>query len=380
MLFQPHFLYRLKLIVIYLIVKLKFLHPLLPKDFRDELPRGWNNHMFWTAFKSGGTKLYFEYYCELQEPDSYKPKVVADAEYQLTEPEIRFFHENGYMGPFELIPPEEIEEVKEHLIKLAETDSNVFSYAKGDYKFISDKNGSNRSLDDLSDNEKYYVNVLKTFERYVDDSVVLNLFKHPAITERCAQILGSDLMLWHNNHFSVEPHSKGSSWHQASRWFNFDMKEPVLAPKNEKQTFQLTCWIALTDAPAERSCLTLIPGTQKAIYPSNLKPKKDVGNDEGRVYGRYNTEIDYSVDPKKIKVLPAKAGQFYIFCERTLHGSTDNTTDEKRWAIGGRIIRADTNVFTENMRKNGLNLEVYGVRKIKLDRWKPVLVRGKEHI
>ena len=61
MLYQPHFLYRLKLIFIYLIVKLKFLHPLLPKGFRNELPIGWNNHMFWVAFKSGGKKIYLEY-------------------------------------------------------------------------------------------------------------------------------------------------------------------------------------------------------------------------------------------------------------------------------------------------------------------------------
>lgn len=335
--------------------------------------------MFWTAFKSGGKKLYFEYACKLGEPGSYEPKVVVEPQYQLTEAEIRSFHENGYIGPFELMPPEKIAEIREELIKISKTESNIFSYARGDYKFVADKNGKVRSYGELSKNEKYYVDVLKSFERHLDNPIILDLYKHPAVTERCAQILGPDLIIWHSNHFSVEPHSNGSTWHQASRWFNFDMKEPILYPKDEEDTFELTCWIAITDAPEERSCLSLIPGTQKEIYPMRLKQKKkDMAGNEGRVYGRYDTEIDYPVDSAQIKVLPAKAGQFYLFCERTIHGSTDNTTDEKRWAIGGRIMKADTKVFTKNMLENGLNLEVYGVRKIKLDRWKPVLVRGKE--
>ena len=54
MLYEPHFLYRFKLILIYVIVKLEFLHPLLPKSFKDELPIGWNNQMFWTALNQAG--------------------------------------------------------------------------------------------------------------------------------------------------------------------------------------------------------------------------------------------------------------------------------------------------------------------------------------
>ena len=36
-------------------------------------------------------------------------------------------------------------------------------------------------------------------------------------------------------------------------------------------------------------------------------------NQEGKKY-----ILSISVDHKKIKVFPAKAGQFYLFCERTL--------------------------------------------------------------
>ncbi len=372
MLYQPHFLYRFKLILIYLLVKLEFLHPVLPSSFRDKLPLGWNNHMFWTALKSGGTRVYFEYYSKLQEPDSYKPQIVAYAEYRLTAAEIRYFYQNGYIGPFELMSPEEMAGIKEHLIKLVKTESKIFSYSGGDYELLSEGNSGSKGVDDLSENEKYYANLLNGFERHLEDSVYLNLFKHPAITERCAQIIGPNLLLWHCNHFGVAPHSKGTAGHQESRWLSFDMKESVLEPTNEEEMFEVNCWIALTDAPEERGCLSLIPGSHKEIYPMKVKGKQAASGAKGIVVGRYDAEMDYPINSKNTKPLPAKAGQFYLFSGRAIHGSTDNVTDEKRWAVAGHFIKADTKVFTKNMLENGLTHEVYGLTKIKLDKWKPV--------
>lgn len=378
MLYQPHFLYRLKLIFIYLLVKLEFLQSFLPRNLRNKLPRGWNNHMFWTAFKSGGTRVYFEYYSQLKQPDSYEPKLVVDSQYQLTAEDIRSLYENAYIGPFDLMPPEEVVGIKEHLIELLNKESKVFSYSQGDFELASGVNYKSKSFDDLDEQEKYYAQLLNGFERHIEDSVYLNLFKHPAIVERCAQILGSDLLLWHCNHFGINPHTKGTGWHQESRWLSIDMKESILEPTDEEELFEVDCWIALTDSPLERASLALIPGSQQEIYPMKVKGKKVDSGDKGIVYGQYDIELDYEFKAKDIKYLPAKAGQFYLFCGRAMHGSADNITDHKRWAVGGRYIKADTKVFTKNMLENGLTHEVYGLKNIKLEKWKPVLVRGKK--
>lgn len=108
MLYQPHCLCRIKLICVYLLVKVPIFQTLLPKDIKENLPMGWNNKMFWTAFSSGGTRVYFEYCCNLREPDSYEPKVKVDSQYQLTQEDIYAFYENGYLGPFDLISPHEV--------------------------------------------------------------------------------------------------------------------------------------------------------------------------------------------------------------------------------------------------------------------------------
>ncbi|NES64607.1 MAG: hypothetical protein F6K24_04750 [Okeania sp. SIO2D1] len=313
----------------------------------------------------------------MQEPDSYEPKIVVHGEYKLTAEEIRFFYKNGYIGPFELIPPEEMEGIKEHLVKLVKTESKIFSYAGGDYELVSEENSNIKGFDDLSENEKYYINLLNGFERHLEDSVYLNLFKHPAITERCAQIIGPDLLLWHCNHFGIDPHSKGTAGHQENRWLSFDMKESALEPTNEEEMFEVNCLIALTDAPEQRGCLSLIPGSQKEIYPMKLKAKQVDSGDKGIVYGRYDAEMEYPINSQNMKPLPAKAGQFYLFSGRAIHGSTDNITDEKRWAVGGHYIKAETKVFTKNMLDNGLTHEVYGLKNIKLDKWKQVLIRSE---
>lgn len=87
---QSKILFCCKLTVLYVLAKLKFLHVLLPKELKNELPIDWNNRMFWTAFQSGGQKIYFDYYSELKKPVSYEPKIKVDSELQLTEKDLKF--------------------------------------------------------------------------------------------------------------------------------------------------------------------------------------------------------------------------------------------------------------------------------------------------
>ncbi|RQH16927.1 phytanoyl-CoA dioxygenase family protein [Okeania hirsuta] len=378
MIYEPHFLYRLKLVFVFVLVKLKFLQPLLPKSLMDKLPTGWNNHMFWVAFKSGGKKLFFNYYCKMQEPASYKPIVSVDAKYQLTQEDIRAFHENGYIGPFDLgYSEEEMVRIKEHLVDLAvNKESKIFSYARQDYKITDDReNGKGGDAGALIEAKKSVIDQLNAYNRHLEDPILLNLFQNPAITERCAQLLGQDLLLWMTHFFWTPPYSKGSKWHQTSTWLNFDMKESFLQPLNVEELFQLTCWIALTDAPKEKSCLQFVPCSRREIYPV----KHNNTNKEGRVYGKYGVEIDYPIGQKDIKLLEAKAGQCIIFCERTIHGSTDNVTDSPRWSVVGRIIRPDTKAYTEKILKDGFDLTVSNVKKVKLDNWKAILLRGEDN-
>lgn len=377
MLYKPHFFYRLKLVIVYLIVKLKFLHPLLPESFRDELPIGWNEHMFWVAFKSGGKKRYFNYYCQFRQPESYQPKATVETKYQLTESEIRSFYQNGYLGPFDLIPSEQVAQVRQHLIDLANTEGQIFSYARGDFEFKNrkQKNDKNNVHEPLTEAQKGYIRNFNSYDRHLEDPLMLSLFSNPAVTERCAQLLGPDLLLWHSNYFPIPPLSKGTPWHQASTWLSHDLKDSVLQPKAVEELFELTCWIALTDVPKERAPMKIVAGSQKEIYPIESKTEE---NKSSLIYGEYGGVIDYQIDPKDIKLFEAKAGQFFIFCERAIHGSEDNLTNDWRWAVNGRIVTPETKIYTKHMLENGLDLAIFEIEKMKLDNWKAVLIRGED--
>ena len=380
MIYQPHFLYRLKLVFVFLLVKLKFLQPLLPKKLRDELPTGWNNYMFWVAFKSGGKKLFFDYYCKMRDPASYEPKAMVDTEYQLTEEDIRSFHEKGYIGPFDLgYSKQEMESLKEYLVDLVmNKESKICSYTRGDYELKTqhESNVKGGDIDSLSEAEKAVFSKLNRVNRHLESPVLMNLFKNRAITERCAQILGKDLLLWRSNFFSTPAFSSGTPWHQTSTWLSSDMKESLLQPPDVEDIFQVTCWIALTDTPKERSCLKMVSGSRREIYP--LKHQNQVGQGD-IAFGKYAVDIDYPIDRKNVNLLEAKAGQAVIFCERTIHASTDNITDEDKWSIVGRIVRPDTHVYTTKMRNEGIDVEIYDAKKIKLDKWKAVLLRGEDN-
>ena len=203
MIYKPHFLYRIKLILVFLLARIKLFHPILPKTIRDELPTGWNDRMLWVAFKSGGKKLYFNYCSDFLEPNSYTPKAVVNKKYELTEEQVSLFYKNGHIGPWDLISSDEAERIRNHVMALDKTESKILSYARGDFQFENEES-------------KLFAARLNAYDRHLEDSTLLNLFKHPAITERCAQLLGPDLILWRSNIFHVPPDSLGTAWHQGN--------------------------------------------------------------------------------------------------------------------------------------------------------------------
>ncbi len=379
--------FRLKIAFYYFFVKFKIFQALLPNRIKKSLPTGWNNQMFWVAFKSGGDKLYFDYYVKFKESIDYKPKAIVDLEYQLTEKDIEFFYENGYIGPFDLMPSDEAEQIKEHLVKLAtKTESKIYSYSGNDFVFQDNGNQDNQNLPSnnhkqlKNENEEFVYERLNTKDRHLEDNVLLNLFKHPSVTERCAQLLGQNLILWRSQFFQKSPFSAGTKWHQASTWLFDNLQQSVVQPPDCEELFELTCWIALTDATKENGCMKLVAGSHKEIYPLKLKIEDKSKSDiEERIYGGYQADIDCQINPKDEKVIEMKAGQFFIFTERAIHGSLDNITDGWRWAVNGRISRTDTRIYTKKMLEEKHDIKTFGVKTLSLDKWKAVLIRGEDN-
>ncbi|MEG4169320.1 MULTISPECIES: phytanoyl-CoA dioxygenase family protein [unclassified Microcoleus] len=372
--------FSLKLAFFYILAKIKFIHGWLPETWREQLPTGWNNQMFWVAFKSGGKTVYYEYYCRLKEPKSYKPRASVAPEFQLTEKQIRGFYENGYVGPFDLLPPDEMDNLREYLVNsLLKTESKCFSFTAGDYEFDTTKKDDlltawNQEI--TEDYQKYIVNAMNEFDRHLEEDRLMNLFKHPAITERAAQLLGPNLLLWRTKFFGIQP-GLATKLHQASTFFA-NQQESIMYPEDHEYLYQLTCWIAVTDANKENGCMMIFPGTHKEIYP--IKVGEVTQDGMSGIYGNRDAKLDYPGELPQPHYIEMKAGQFYLFTERVIHGSVENKTDKSRWGLNGRIATTSTRIYTKKMLEGFYRNRYSKVKNINLDKWKVVLLRGEDSL
>ncbi|WP_440880873.1 phytanoyl-CoA dioxygenase family protein [Tenacibaculum sp. C7A-26P2] len=361
----------------YIVGKAKVLHPLLPKKLKNKLPIGWNFHMFWKAFKTGGTRIYNDYYSEMKMPSSFTPKTTTNSSFSLSEKDIKFFYENGYVGPFDLISSDEAEKLKSHLTNtILNNESKTWKYEFEDSSGLADELFPDSEKEELTEEYKKKIlsHVNKT-NRHFDSKELLNIFKKPEIVDRCAQLLGEDLLLWRTDCFEVPGKSPGTPWHQSSNWLLHNMRESVVNPPNNEELFQLTCWIALTDANKVRGCMRVIPGSHKKIYPLIVERETSKTNE---LYRYDKGTIDFPFENSKEHLIEAKAGQFFLFTERVIHGSVPNSTEKSRWAINSRVGRTNTRFYTKSMLEEGHQITYHKVKNVSLDQWKAILLKGKD--
>lgn len=376
---QNKFLLCLIVAFSFVLSKSKFLRGLLPQKLLKKLPLGWTDEMYWTVLKSRGQKVYVDIPCQLKQPQTYKPKIDVEDVYKLTEKDIQFFYENGYLGPFTLMSSTEAKSLWENLQQRLEKESTVYPYSQGAYVIEAQDRTSSKA--GVRSNYETSLLAMNYRDRHLEDEALLNLFKQPALTERCAQLLGSDLLLWRTQFFPKAPGEAGTPLHQASCYLLDNMKAPVVYPRDRSELFQLTCWIALTEATKENGCMTVVKGSQKAIHPLKVSKRFDPKNDkdESKRFVTAKIEIDRSVDSEDVVPIELEAGQFFIFSERAIHGSLGNQTDRWRWAVNGRIVRPDTRLYTQEMLTEGHSHRVIGVSQIRLDNWQAISIRGQDN-
>jgi non-heme Fe2+,alpha-ketoglutarate-dependent halogenase len=192
--------------------------------------------------------------------------------------------------------------------------------------------------------------------------------RHPAITERVAQLLGPDLLVWRTQHFFKGPKSPAIQWHQASTFMVEDYQDPGIFPSDRSEVFQITVWVAVDDATSERGCLKFARGTHDRIRTIKF------GGDEGFCNAAYT--LDFDEDREDCVLVPVKSGQFILFTERCIHGSGPNTTDHHRMAFNMRVIPTHVPAYTNKKYYRS----VYHGGKYNLDKWGVAVLRGEDRL
>jgi chlorinating enzyme len=359
--------------------KMSFLHPLLPEKVRYALPTSWSLHMLRTFLGSGRKRVYIDVHTRLNRPESMKPRVeVADPRWRMSEAEIADFWDKGFTGPHQLMPREEMLALKDHMWGLWTKPSST--YPPGTYDYVGSTEKS-ESTGEMS-NEEYAKKGLNARDKHLEDGKLLDLYAHPAIVERIAQLLGPNLLLWRTQFFPKYAGMGGTGWHQATAYLNETMRTATLTPPRIDELFQLTVWIACTDSTLENGCLRVAPGTHRELQPMAVEEYDAVKHKDNKS-DRFGTKVMYpadGVDDAKAHNLVMKAGEFVIFSERVMHGALPNITkDDDRLGMSGRYIVPDVRIHNPwILGKGGLSIAYLRIKDLNLDRWRPLVIRGED--
>lgn len=242
----------------------------------------------------------------------------------VTDEDRKCWDERGYMGPFTAWTPDEMAAMRPRILASYERVSSTYGF---------------RAARD----------------RHLECRTVYEAGTHPAIIERCAAVMGPDLLMWRTNWFPKWAGGPETMFHQG--WdFAGPRNVPALDPPKN-----VTAWLAITDSDRENGCLQLIAGSHldgRAKY--DHVPKGS---------GIFGSDLKLDCDMSKAVHMEVKAGQFFLFNERTLHGADPNTSDRPRIGIGFRVTPTSTRIYP--------NQGVCG-QGLQLKKWHAILVRGED--
>ena len=161
-------------------------------------------------------------------------------DHSLTEAEKAFFSENGYLGPFTLVSPEQMGTVHSLLESILKQESVSTS------KVIAGVAPCETS------NRKALRPPVRLGNSHLEYQAIYDLVTQPALVDRMADLLGPDILLWRTKVWAKPPNTRSVLWHQDTH-------------KRAGYGFlgDVSAWIAVSPSTIENGCMQVIPGSHK---------------------------------------------------------------------------------------------------------------------
>ena len=218
------------------------------------------------------------------------PKVVTDDQ-------VRFFVENGYLVVPDLMTDDEIMELRQETVDLA----------RGKYECETLK-----PLPETMSDDEAIRNILCIHQPHYISPVSEKYVKHPKICGALSQITAAHLPHWDGSVkcmqsmlFVKPPQFQGQAWHQ----------DEIYIPTRDRSL--IGAWIAMDDATIENGCLYVIPGSHRMGY---LYPQKGHENPDEFDFAPESFGFDESAEVP----VEVKAGALVFFNGYLLHRSRKN--------------------------------------------------------
>ena len=225
-----------------------------------------------------------------------------EATFSVTEEQVAFFHENGYLA-----------------IDRITTDEEIARMRKAYDRMFADRAGREDGMEfDLAgtDEESKEANLTQILDvRRYSEGLRDTLYERNAF-HISKQLLGDDLRA-RGSHAILKPagHGAATPWHQDEAYWNPALKATALS-----------VWMPLQEATLENGCMEFIPKS----HTLDVQPHHHIDNNP-KIHG---LEVDNGmIDPSLAVPCPLPAGGATFHMNRTFHYTGPNNTDLPRRAF-----------------------------------------------
>ncbi len=224
-------------------------------------------------------------------------------QYLLSDEQVSFFHENGYLAGVKMLDERQIEILRSEVTELG--DSNHPGHELF-YEYHSNESTDPSTI------------LFHALGAWRITKGLHDVLWNPRFLVAASQLLGNQpVRFWHDQLF-YKPAKKGGvvAWHQDYSYWT-----------RTKPIAHLTCWCGLDDSTKENGCLQYIAGSHrwgllpKPVIAGELQGIRDFLNEEQK------DQFDH---PRYAEV---KAGEAIFHHSLTLHGSGENKSDKPRRAF-----------------------------------------------
>jgi ectoine hydroxylase-related dioxygenase (phytanoyl-CoA dioxygenase family) len=252
------------------------------------------------------------------------PKSKSDWDrYCLTDEQVAFYHEQGYLAGVRILTDEQIEKLRHELTE--------FFDPGHDGRELWYEYHTNESAQP----DKVLFHALGAWRLRPGFHDIL---WHPAFTVPASQLLGGSVRFWHDQLFCKPPRHGGVvAWHQDYSYWT-----------RTKPMAHLTCWIGLDDSTRDNGCVHYVPGSHNwTLLPitglaGNMDAIQEVLSPE---------QWEEFTHPVAIEL---KAGECSFHHPLMVHGSFENRTDRARRATVINAIRDGVTSDSEESLLDGI--------------------------
>ncbi len=230
------------------------------------------------------------------------------ASLRLTDEQVAFFHEQGYVSGIRVLTDEQLEVLRRELEELSQLDHPGSEYW---YEY-----NSNESADPA----KVLFHALGAWRI---KPAFHDILWNAACLIPASQLLGGAVRFWHDQLFCKPAHHGGVvAWHQDYSYWT--RTQPMA---------HLTCWIGLDDSTRDNGCLQFVPGSHRW----DLLPITGLAGDMDAIQQVLSDEQWETF--QRPHAIELHAGECSFHHPLMVHGSYENRTDRQRRAVVLNLCR-----------------------------------------